>query len=158
MANILVLHGPNLNLLGTREPEHYGSLTLDAINGQLTTLATTLGHDLSIFQSNSESELIDTIHASLLNETRFMIFNPAAFTHTSIALRDALLAVNIPFVEVHLSNIYRREAFRQHSYFRDIAVGTMSGFGAEGYALALRYAHEHLSKHTLKPNLRSIAL
>jgi 3-dehydroquinate dehydratase-2 len=145
MADILVLHGPNLNLLGTREPEVYGRTTLAMINDNLTTLAKQLGHSLSAFQSNSESALIDRLQACLQDKTAFIIINPAAFTHTSIALRDTLLAINKPFIEVHLSNIYRREPFRHHSHFADIAIGTIGGLGAEGYQLALRYAHHHLS-------------
>lgn len=146
MAEILVLHGPNLNLLGTREPEQYGTATLPSINAELSTLATTWGHGLSVFQSNSESELISRIHECLGDRTNFIIFNPAGFTHTSIALRDALLAVNKPFVEVHISNIHRREPFRHHSYFSDIAIGVISGLGAKGYKLALRYAHHYLTQ------------
>jgi 3-dehydroquinate dehydratase-2 len=148
MANILVLHGPNLNLLGAREPEKYGTTTLSEINGKLTELAGKLGHDLFFLQSNSESILIDRIQQCTQEKIDFIIFNPAAFTHTSIALRDALLAVNTPFTEVHLSNVFRREPFRQHSYFSDIAVGVISGLGAEGYQLALRYAHHHLTQQT----------
>lgn len=152
MAEILVIHGPNLNMLGAREPEHYGNLTLQAINAQLITEAQALGHTLSALQSNNESILIDRIQECQQDNTAFIIFNPAAFTHTSIALRDALLAVNKPFVEVHLSNIHRREAFRHHSYFSDIAIGVISGLGPEGYLLALRYANHHL---TNRVNLRS---
>lgn len=145
-SNILVLHGPNLNLLGSREPEMYGSITLSALNTQLFKLAKELGHTLSITQSNSEPVLMDRIHQCAYDGTEFLIFNPAAFTHTSIALRDAVLAVEVPMIEVHLSNIYKREPFRQHSYFSDIAIGTISGLGAEGYLLALRYAHHHLTR------------
>jgi 3-dehydroquinate dehydratase II len=147
MATILVLHGPNLNLLGSREPELYGSSTLPAIDAHLLALADEMSHTLSTLQSNNESVLIDRIQACQQDGTDFIIINPAAFTHTSIALRDALLAVSKPFIEVHLSNIYRREPFRQHSYFSDIAIGVMSGFGAEGYELALRYAHHYLLNH-----------
>lgn len=150
MANIVILHGPNLNLLGNRESEHYGAATLSDINNQLLTLANELGHEITTTQSNSESVLIDQVQQCLPAQTDFIIFNPAAFTHTSIALRDALLAVNKPFIEVHLSNIYRREAFRQHSYFSDIAVGVICGLGAEGYLLALRYAHHYLTIQNLK--------
>lgn len=146
MAHILILHGPNLNLLGTREPEKYGTETLDELNTKLATLAEELGHRLSIFQNNSEGALIDQIHQA--NSQDFIIFNPAAYTHTSIALRDAILAINKPFIEVHLSNIFQRESFRQFSYFSDIAVGTITGLGTEGYLLAMRYAHHFLS--TLK--------
>ncbi|SRR5579883_50783 len=145
MAEILVLHGPNLNLLGTREPHLYGSTTLSQLNESLKVLSAELGHTLSAFQSNNESTLIDKIHDCRQDRTDFIILNPAAFTHTSIALRDAMLAINKPFVEVHLSNIYRRESFRHHSYFSDIAVGVISGLGTEGYASALRFAHHFLS-------------
>lgn len=146
MAKILVLHGPNLNLLGQREPTQYGTLTLEAINAEITALAQEFRHTVHILQSNSESVLIDSIQACRQDNTDFIIINPAAFTHTSIALRDALLAAEKPFIEVHLSNLYRRESFRQHSYFSDIAIGVISGLGAEGYLLALRYAHHHLTK------------
>jgi 3-dehydroquinate dehydratase-2 len=151
MANILVLHGPNLNMLGFREPQHYGRDTLQSINEKLANLSAQLGHDLSSTQSNSEGDLVGRIQACLNDETHFVIINPAAFTHTSIALRDALLAVAIPFIEVHLSNLHRREPFRQHSYFSDIALGTISGLGGEGYLFALRYAHTYLNanKHEL---------
>ena len=152
MANILVLHGPNLNLLGTREPKHYGSMSLSAINANMVTLATELNHTVSAFQSNAENKLIDRIHECLQDKTDFIIFNPAALTHTSIALRDALLAVAIPFLEVHLSNIHSRESFRHHSYFSDIAIGVISGLGPDGYLLALRYANSYLTNLL---NLRS---
>lgn len=142
MAAIHIIHGPNLNLLGSREPQVYGKDTLSAINSQLERLGNELGHTISHHQSNAEHDLIEQIHKS---QHDFMIINPAAYTHTSIALRDALLAVNKPFVEVHLSNIHKREPFRHHSYFSDIAVGTISGLGAQGYLLALRYAHFYLS-------------
>lgn len=138
MAHILVLHGPNLNLLGTREPTHYGSSTLLTINQNLIELAQTNGHLLTAFQSNAEHELIAQVHAARDKKSEFILINPAAFTHTSIALRDALLAVAIPFIEVHLSNIHARESFRHHSYFSEIAVGVISGLGAFGYELALR--------------------
>jgi len=150
MANILVLHGPNLNLLGTREPEVYGRDTLAAINDNLANQAKKHGHFLTALQSNAEYALIDRIQQCQQDQTDFIIFNPAAFTHTSIALRDALLAVKKPFIEVHLSNIQRRESFRHHSYFSDIAIGTISGLGAYGYSLALDYAHHHLTTMTLK--------
>jgi 3-dehydroquinate dehydratase-2 len=149
MANILVINGPNLNLLGSREPEHYGNETLQTLNLRLMSYCEELGHAYADFQSNHEGQLVDRVQDSVNHRTDFIIINPAAFTHTSIALRDALLAVNIPFVEVHLSNIFRREAFRQHSYFADIAVGTISGLGAEGYFYALRYAHSYLTKNVL---------
>lgn len=137
MANILVLNGPNLNLLGSREPGHYGVDTLETINQRLVSLAQTAGHSLKSYQSNAEVDLITKIH-SAMGRVDFIIINPAAFTHTSVALRDALLGVKIPFIEVHLSNVYAREPFRQHSYFSDIAVGTITGLGAAGYELALQ--------------------
>ncbi len=137
MAKLLVINGPNLNLLGQREPEHYGKDTLDSINQNLANIADAQGHSLASFQSNSESDLIERIHQSLSENIDWIIINPAAFTHTSVALRDALAAVKIPFIEVHLSNVYDREAFRKHSYFSDIASGVISGLGAIGYELAL---------------------
>lgn len=140
MASILVLNGPNLNLLGTREPAVYGATTLADINARLTGLAKAAGHHLQYLQSNAESELVERIHAARNEGIDFIIINPAAFTHTSVALRDALLAVAIPFIEVHLSNVHAREAFRHHSYFSDIAVGTIVGLGALGYELALQAA------------------
>lgn len=145
MAAILVLHGPNLNLLGSREPEVYGNMTLESLNANLKHLAHELGHELSAIQNNNESTLIDRIHECQKDKTDFIIFNPAAFTHTSIALRDALLAVHLPFIEVHLSNIHSRESFRHHSYFSDIAIGVITGLGDQGYQLALRYAHHYLT-------------
>lgn len=145
MAMILVLHGPNLNMLGSREAEIYGSDTLDAINHSLTQQAKTWGHTLSALQSNAEAELINRIQQCQRDKTDFIIFNPAAFTHTSVALRDALLAVKTPFIEVHLSNIQRREPFRHVSYFSDIAIGNITGLGAQGYMLALHYAHHYLT-------------
>lgn len=140
MAKILVLHGPNLNLLGTREPEIYGSETLQDIVETLTQYATEKGHELDSFQSNAEHDLVDRIHAAKANKTDFIIINPAAFTHTSVAIRDALAAVSIPFIEVHLSNVHARETFRHHSYLSDIASGTICGLGAQGYELALQAA------------------
>ncbi|OUS11664.1 type II 3-dehydroquinate dehydratase [Gammaproteobacteria bacterium 53_120_T64] len=140
MATILVLHGPNLNLLGSREPEIYGSTTLDDINRQLTERCIAAGHHLLALQSNAEYELIDRIHDARHEGVEFILINPAAFTHTSVALRDALLAVAIPFVEVHLSNVHSREQFRSHSYFSDIAIGVICGFGAQSYDLALSAA------------------
>jgi 3-dehydroquinate dehydratase-2 len=140
MATILVLHGPNLNLLGTREPGLYGADTLDSINQRLTEMALTAGQHLQILQSNAEYELIDRIHDAQREGIDYILFNPAAFTHTSVALRDALLAVGIPFIEVHLSNVHKREEFRQHSYFSDIADGVVCGLGAKGYELALQAA------------------
>lgn len=145
MANILVLHGPNLNQLGTREPGVYGATTLDQINQQLGEQASAAGHHLDSLQSNAEYQLIERIHAARNDGTAFIIINPAAFTHTSVALRDALLAVSIPFIEVHLSNVYKREPFRHHSYFSDIAVGVICGLGASGYRLALEAAFEHVT-------------
>lgn len=146
MASILVLHGPNLNLLGSREPDKYGSVTLIEINQKLTDLSNNLSHQLQTFQSNAEHELIEKIHNSANNGTDFILINPAALTHTSIALRDALLAVGIPFIEIHLSNVYSRETFRHRSYFSDIAVGVISGLGAQGYELALQAANTMLMK------------
>ena len=140
MATILVLNGPNLNLLGTREPEVYGKQTLADIDAHLQKLGTDHGHSIECLQSNAEAVLIERVHKTKTDGTRFIIINPAAFTHTSIALRDALLGVSIPFIEVHLSNVHAREAFRQHSYFSDIAVGTIVGLGAQGYELALQAA------------------
>jgi len=138
MKKILVLHGPNLNLLGSREPSLYGTTSLNSINTSLIKEAKNSKIELSCFQSNSEGDLIQAIHQAQTEEINYIIFNPAAFTHTSIALRDALGAVAIPFIEVHLSNIYSREIFRHHSYFSDIAKGVISGLGAQGYLLALR--------------------
>ena len=143
MANLLLLNGPNLNLLGTREPGLYGKTTLPEIEQELADAATPLGHTLSTFQSNSEAELVDRIQKAG-QDTAFILFNPGALTHTSLALRDAILAVDIPFIEIHISNIHAREEFRQHSYFSDIALGTIIGLGPQGYALALRAAHEYL--------------
>ena len=145
MAMLLVLNGPNLNLLGTREPELYGKTGLEEISTRLENLARTAGHQLLSFQSNAEHELVERIHAAQRQAVAFIIFNPAAFTHTSVALRDALLAVRIPFIEVHLSNVYAREAFRHRSYFSDIAVGVISGLGVQGYELALQAALRHVS-------------
>ena len=147
MAHILLLNGPNLNLLGAREPGIYGQITLDQVHERLTQQAAEFGHRLTAFQSNSESELMARIHEAPAGHVGFILFNPAAFTHTSVALRDALLAVKIPFIEVHLSNVHAREAFRHHSYFSDIAVGTITGLGAVGYELALRAASLHLAAH-----------
>lgn len=144
MASILVLHGPNLNLLGTREPEKYGHTTLQDINESLKASAVAAGHHLQALQSNAEYELIERIHEAKADGTDFILINPAAFTHTSIALRDALLAVAIPFIEVHLSNVHAREGFRHHSYFSDIALGVICGLGASGYHLALTAALEQL--------------
>ncbi|UAW99153.1 type II 3-dehydroquinate dehydratase [Halopseudomonas nanhaiensis] len=140
MASILVLHGPNLNLLGTREPGLYGAVTLAQINQRLTDLASAMGHQLDWLQSNAEHQLVERIHAARDEAIEFILINPAAFTHTSVAIRDALLAVSIPFIEVHLSNVYKREPFRHHSYFSDVAEGVICGLGAQGYELALQAA------------------
>jgi 3-dehydroquinate dehydratase-2 len=137
---ILVLHGPNLNLLGVREPSVYGATSLDEINGRMAARAQVAGAALVFFQSNAEAALIDRIQQAAGDGTDFIIINPAAFTHTSVALRDALAAVHLPFVEVHLSNVFAREPFRHHSYFTDLAVGMICGLGARGYELALEYA------------------
>jgi 3-dehydroquinate dehydratase II len=151
MPKILVLHGPNLNLLGTREPGHYGQITLSEIDASLHERAARSVEEsvkkiaVDTFQSNSESVLIDRIHAAPAAGVNFIIINPAAFTHTSVAIRDALAGVAIPFIEVHLSNIYARETFRQHSFFSDLAVGVISGLGAEGYLLALDAAISRLN-------------
>jgi 3-dehydroquinate dehydratase-2 len=146
MASITVLNGPNLNLLGLREPSHYGSQTLADIQLSLEQQAQELGHTLDFYQHNAEHELIERVHQAYHQEIDFIIINPAAFTHTSVALRDALLAVKIPFIEVHLSNVHAREAFRKHSYFSDIAKGVICGLGATGYSLALLAAHRLLAE------------
>ena len=143
---LLVLHGPNLNLLGTREPNHYGQTTLADINLALAERAATANVDLESFQSNHEGALIERVHAAREQGVRFIIINPAAYTHTSVALRDALAAVAIPFIEVHLSNVHAREPFRQHSYFSDLAIGVICGLGSEGYLLALEYALGRLAR------------
>ena len=147
MASFLVLHGPNLNLLGSREPGVYGAVTLEQIHSRLLEQAQRDGHQLQTLQSNAEHELIGRIHAARDEAIDFIIINPAAFTHTSVAIRDALLAVSIPFIEVHLSNVYRREPFRHHSYFSDIAEGVICGLGAEGYAMALQAAVRRLEQN-----------
>ena len=146
MATILVLNGPNLNLLGTREPELYGHDTLDDIEQQLLTLCQDAGHNLLFLQSNAEHKLVEQIHAARESGVAFIIINPAAFTHTSVALRDALLGVAIPFIEVHLSNVHAREAFRKHSYLSDIAKGVISGLGVQSYELALTAALTQISE------------
>ncbi len=138
--NILVLHGPNLNLLGEREPQLYGATTLDAINQRLKGRASQAGATLTAWQSNVEGDLVNRIQQAQRDAIDFIVINPAAFTHTSVAIRDALAAVRIPFIEVHLSNVFRREEFRRHSYFSDLAAGVISGLGAKGYELALEYA------------------
>ena len=140
---ILVLHGPNLNLLGTREPHVYGHTTLEALNAGLVDLARSLGSSLSAFQSNHEGALVDRIQAARQDGTDFVIINAGAFTHTSVAIRDALAAVAIPFVEVHISNVYKRETFRHHSYLSDLAQGVVAGLGPLGYEAAVRYAAQH---------------
>jgi 3-dehydroquinate dehydratase-2 len=144
MATVLVLHGPNLNLLGTREPDIYGQTTLETINKRLQDMAQASGHNTVAFQSNAEHDLLNRIHSAQQENIAFIIFNPAAFTHTSVALRDAITASRIPFIEVHLSNVYARESFRRQSFFSDIALGVISGFGAKGYELALTVALEKL--------------
>lgn len=146
MAKLLVLQGPNLNMLGTREPEKYGSDTLDALHERLRRQAA--GHQLQCFQSNAEHELIERIHTARDEGIEFILFNPAAFTHTSIALRDALLAVAIPFIEIHISNVHAREPFRRQSYFSDIAAGVIAGLGTQGYELALQAALRRLEPNT----------
>jgi len=154
MPDLLVINGPNLNLLGSREPEHYGSDTLDSINARLSQLATDNSLSLESVQSNAEAELIEHIHQAAKDNVRFIIINPAAFTHTSVALRDALSGVDIPFIEIHLSNVHAREAFREHSYFSDIAAGVISGLGALGlgYELALQAAISQLKQKQLHTN------
>lgn len=142
---VLVLHGPNLNLLGSREPEVYGAQTLAQIDAELSKIAQEAGATLSSFQSNHEGALVDRIQAARSDGTAFILINPAAYTHTSVAIRDALAAVNLPFIEVHLSNIHRREAFRHHSYLSELAVGVICGLGANGYRLALRHALDSLA-------------
>ena len=145
MKTVLVLHGPNLNLLGQREPQVYGVETLDSINRHLTALGPELGLRVSCFQHNHEGALVDRIHAARVEGVDFIVINPAAYTHTSVALRDALTGTGIPFIEVHLSNVHAREAFRQHSYLSDKAVGVITGLGAHGYELALRAAARQIN-------------
>lgn len=151
MGRLLLLNGPNLNLLGTREPAVYGAETLPAIEQRLVEQARAAGHSLTTFQSNAEHELIDRIQGAPAAGIDFLIFNPGAFTHTSIALRDALLGVKLPFIEVHLSNVHAREPFRRHSYFSDIAVGCVVGLGAQGYELALAAALRRLASPASRP-------
>jgi 3-dehydroquinate dehydratase-2 len=146
MATILVLHGPNLNLLGEREPDIYGVTTLSDINARLEMLAKASGHHLQHMQSNAESELVERVQAARNEGVNFILINPAAFTHTSVALRDAFAAVNIPFIDIHLSNTHAREEFRQHSYFSDLARGVICGLGAQGYELALNAAISQLDQ------------
>lgn len=143
MATIQLINGPNLNMLGVREPDKYGSRTLAHINAELSELANQRHHQLQCVQSNAESELIEHVHASL-NHVDYILINPGAFTHTSVALRDALLAVSVPFIEIHLTNVHSRETFRQHSYLSDIAIGVITGFGAEGYQMALTWAMDQI--------------
>jgi 3-dehydroquinate dehydratase-2 len=144
--NVLVVNGPNLNLLGTREPDRYGQDTLAVIEKRLADQARTAGAHVASFQSNSESELVGRIQRAPSEGYDFILINPAAFTHTSVALRDALAAVRIPFIEIHVTNVHAREPFRRNSYFSDLAVGVISGLGAKGYELGLAYALEHASK------------
>jgi 3-dehydroquinate dehydratase-2 len=146
MARVLLLNGPNLNLLGSREPGVYGAETLESIEKRAAELLRAAGHELVTFQSNAEADLIGKIHGAAAAGISFLVFNPGAFTHTSIALRDALLAVGLPFVEVHLSNTQAREPFRHHSYFSDIAAGVILGLGAFGYELAMQAAVRHLAR------------
>jgi 3-dehydroquinate dehydratase II len=146
MAELLVLNGPNLNLLGEREPQFYGKETLSVINQRLTSQAEAAGHRLDCFQSNAEHALIDRVQQAAKEGVAFILLNPAGYTHTSVALRDALTATRIPFIEVHLSNIFARESFRRNSYFSDVAVGVISGLGPQGYELALAAAIERIKK------------
>jgi 3-dehydroquinate dehydratase-2 len=146
VAKILVMHGPNLNLLGTREPEIYGRATLAEIDADLAARASQSGHAVETFQSNAEHELIERVHRSRSDGTAFILINPGAFTHTSIALRDAMAAAAIPFIEIHLSNIHAREPFRRHSYFSDLAIGLVCGLGPSGYGLALTAAMQRLQR------------
>jgi 3-dehydroquinate dehydratase II len=145
MAELLLLNGPNLNLLGRREPHIYGATTLADIEARATALAAELGHRLSCRQSNAEAELVTWVQQAA-GSTDFIVLNPGGLTHTSVALRDALLAVGVPFIEIHLSNVHAREEFRRHSYFSDVAVGVITGLGAIGYELALRAAHDYLQR------------
>ena len=146
MARLLLLNGPNLGQLGRREPGIYGNTSLADIESQLRTRAFAAGHDLDTYQSDSEADLIQRVHAARDQGVALILFNPAAFTHTSIALRDALLSAQVPFIELHLSNVAAREAFRHHSYFADIALGTIAGFGVASYELALEAAIRYLNK------------
>ena len=148
MAKFLILHGPNLNLLGQREPEHYGQVTLADIDQRLSDLAAARGHHTEHLQSNSESVLVERIQEAPQQDVSFILINPAAFTHTSVAIRDALAAVAIPFIEIHLSNVHAREAFRRQSYFSDRAVGVIAGFGRLSYEMALKAAIDHVNHGT----------
>jgi 3-dehydroquinate dehydratase-2 len=145
VSELLLINGPNLNLLGSREPKLYGNRSLPQIENDLISEAERLGHRLNVYQSNHEGELIDRVHKARTDAVAYILLNPGAYTHTSVALRDAMLAVNIPFIEVHLSNTYAREAFRKHSYFSDIARGVIVGLGPLGYRLALQAAHAQLA-------------
>ena len=147
--SVLLINGPNLNLLGTREPDVYGSTTLTEVEAALTVQAAEAGLEVDCFQSNSEGELIDRIHAARTDGTAFIIINPGAFTHTSIAIRDAFQSVQVPFCEVHISNVYAREPFRHHSYLSDLAVGVMAGFGTRGYSLAMSFVIERLAPNAV---------
>lgn len=146
MIKILLLQGPNLNLLGQREPHIYGHETLDSVHANLVQEAFALNLQLDCYQSNAEHQLIERVHQALVERVDFILINPAAFTHTSVALRDALAGVAIPFIEIHLSNVYAREAFRRHSYFSELAQGVICGLGTQGYHLALQAAHKQLTK------------
>ena len=146
MAGILLLNGPNLNLLGTREPDHYGTNTLEDINARVSELVSSRGHDIEVMQSNAEHELIEAVQRAKLNKVGYIVINPGGLTPTSVALRDALLAVEIPFIEVHLSNVHAREAFRKHSYLSDIARGVVCGLGAAGYEYAVSAAMDALER------------
>lgn len=146
MSKLLVINGPNLNLLGLREPGVYGSITLADLEAQCAQAAHNLGHELAVYQNNSEGALVDRIHSARAEGVDFIVINPGAYTHTSIALRDALLGVAIAFIEVHISNVHAREAFRQHSYVSDIALGVITGLGIQGYELALRAADHYLAR------------
>jgi 3-dehydroquinate dehydratase-2 len=146
MASLLLINGPNLNLLGTREPGVYGETNLADVETRLTAIAKDLGHELNCFQSNAEHEIVDRVQQARIDAVNFILLNPGAFTHTSIAIRDALLAVSIPFIEIHLSNVFAREEFRHSSYFSDIAAGCLFGLGAYGYELALQAASQQLSE------------
>ena len=144
--DVLVINGPNLNTLGTREPEIYGSMTLVEIEAGLVAQGASAGLDVDTFQSNHEGEIIDRLHAARADGTRFVIINPGAFTHTSVAIRDAFAAISVPFCEVHISNVYAREEFRRHSYLSDLAVGVLTGFGAFGYTMAMDFVIDRLKR------------
>jgi 3-dehydroquinate dehydratase II len=150
MAKLLLINGPNLNLLGTREPETYGRTTLADIEQSSRKLAASLGHELDCYQSNHEGAIVDRIQAIRLDQTAFVIINPGAYTHTSVAIRDALLGVSVPFIEIHISNVFAREDFRRHSYLTDVAVGIISGLGTAGYEMAIRAAAARLAANNNK--------